>query len=172
MTKKNIVLKRVFFGVFLTVVTFCVYSKDQQSRQYPVLLCEKAQHGTLDIKNTPTSDPHINAYLLDCAVSVVISEVSSQSGPRKGNKTRNKNKKTIADHFLSHELDMNFKNSDGDNLLMSVITSFLPESWKEKAVIFLLDKGIDKTETNNNGDIALDIARFKGNERIIKLLSN
>jgi ankyrin repeat protein len=80
-------------------------------------------------------------------------------------------KTKVADHFLSHDLDLTYKNSDGDTVLMSVIASFLPEPWKEKAVTILLDKGINLKETNNNGDTALDIAKYKGNKRIIDLVS-
>ncbi len=167
----NTVHKHVFIGLLFAISTTCVYSSDQQAQKNSVQLCDKAKYGQLSIENTPITDPYINAYLLDCAVSVVISEVSFHSGPHKGNNVNKKNKKIIANHFLSQTLDLSYRNNDGDNVLMSVITSFLPEVWKEKAVITLLEKGIDLKEKNHNGDSALDIARFKGNKRIIKLVS-
>ncbi len=55
---------------------------------------------------------------------------------------------------------------------MSVITSFLPDAWKEKAILSLLDRGISLKEKNHNGNTALDIAKFKGNQIIIDLVSD
>lgn len=166
----NIAHKQFLVGLIAILATACAHSNERQAREYPAQLCEQAKRGQLDIKSAPSADPHINSYLLDCAVSVVISEVSMQSGAHKGNKTVKDQKKAIADHFLSQPLDLSYRNDDGDNVLMSVITSFLPDPWKEKAVVTLLGKGVDLKETNKNGDTALDIAKFKGNKDIIKLL--
>ncbi len=122
----NCVRKTIFIGLLIIASSGCVHASDQHTREYPVQLCEKAKHGQLDIENTPMTDPHINAYLLHCAVSVVIPQVSFQSGPHKGNKTLKENKTMIADHILSQALDLTYQNEDGDNVLMSIITSFLP----------------------------------------------
>jgi ankyrin repeat protein len=167
----NFVRKSVFVGVLIIVASGCAHSNHQQAREYPVQLCEKAKYGQLDIENTPITDPHTNAYLLDCAVSVVISQVSFQSGPHKGNKAIKESKEMIGQHFLLQTLDLTYRNEDGNNVLMSVITSFLPEPWKEKTVGILLEKGVDLKEKNHNDDTALDIAKFKGNERIVKLVA-
>jgi|GEM_PF-4814215 len=167
----NIIHKYVIIGLLLTIAPSCSYSSDRQVREYPAQLCNEAQHGQLDIEIAPIADPHINSYLLDCAVSVVIPEVSFYSGPHKGNSSIKENKKMIADYFLAQDLDLTYRNDDGDNVLMSIITSFLPEPWKEKAVVTLLEKGINLKEENKNGNTALDIAKFKGNKRIIKLVS-
>lgn len=166
----NFVRKSVVVGIFIIVASACAHSNHQQAREYPVQLCDKAKNGQLDIESTRLIDPLINAYLLGCAVSVVIPQVSFQSGSHRSNKTIKENKELIADHFLYQKLDLTYRNEDGDNVLMSVITSFLPESWKEKTVVILLDKGVDRKEKNHNGDTALDIAKFKGNERIVKLM--
>lgn len=166
------IIRKSFLSVFLfAVTTGCAFPNDQKESKLPTYLCEQAKYGQLDIEQAQIADPLINTYLLDCAVSVVISEVSLQSGPYK-DKSKTKEMKTkIADHFLSQDLDLTYKNDDGDNVLMSVIASFLPEPWKEKAVTALLDKGIDLKEINSNGDTALDIAKYKGNKRIVDLVS-
>ena len=95
----------------------------------------------------------------------------SKAGHTKAIKRLKKNKVKIADYFLLQKLDLTYRNEDGNNVLMAVITSFLPEQWKEKAVSVLLDKGVDLKEKNLNGDTALDIAKFKGNESIVKLVT-
>lgn len=163
--------KYVLIGGLFAVATGCVYASNQQAREYPVQLCEKAKYGRLDVTNTTVTDPHINSYLLSCAVSVVIVNVSFQSGSHEGDRSLKEDKKAIAEHFLMQTLDLTYRSADGDNALMSVITSFLPEPWKENAVRILLDKGVNLKETNHNRDTALDIARFKGNERITTLVS-
>jgi hypothetical protein len=73
--------------------------------------------------------------------------------------------------LLSKKININFKNEYGDTLLMSVISSFLPIEWKEKTIQLLIDRGVDINEKNINGDTASDLARYKGNANIIKLLS-
>lgn len=168
----NIVRKNILVGLLIIVVSGCVHSSNQQAREDSVQLCDKAKHGKLDIESAGIAGPRVNAYLLDCAVSVVISQVSFQSGPHNGDKSIKEKKKLIADHFLSKKLDLTYRNEDGDNVLMSVIASFLPEPWKEQAVAILLDNGVDLKEKNHNGDTALDIAKFKGNERIVKLVTH
>lgn len=167
----NLILKRAFVGLFVCLLSGCAISSDRLTSIDPVLLCEQASVGELNIGSIPRVDPRTNAYLLGCAVSVVIPQLSFQSGAHKGNKTRKNNKIMIADYFLSQKLDMTYQNEDGNNVLMSVVTSFLSDSWKEKAVNILLSKGVNLKAKNHNGDTALDIAKFKGNERIIKLVS-
>ena len=163
--------KNLLFGIVIIVISGCVNSADQQTTAYPTQLCEKAKYGQLDIGSVSISDSHINAYLLDCAVSVVVAEVSLQSGPHKGDQTTNINKQIIADYFLSQQLDLTYKNEDGNNVLMSIVISFLPDSWKQKAITNLINKGVDLKAKNNSGDTALDIAKFKGNQIIIEMLS-
>ena len=166
----NITLKKSFIILLGFMVIGCSYAKDQKTTAYPAKACEQAKLGQLNIENLKIDNPHINAYLLNCAVSVVISEVSFRSGSHKGS-DKKKKKQRIADYLLAQDLDLAFQNEDGDNLLMAVITSFLSEPWKEKAVTTLLKNGIDPKAKNPQGDTALDIAKFKGNERIIKLVS-
>lgn len=172
----NFYLKYLFV-INVTLLSFgCVgYSAEPKSNhKYPTEQCYKAKHGELDLNLIDTTDPLNNSYLFDCAVSVTISGPSLISGESKSKAIRRaeKEKKTkIANFLLSKEINIKFKNEYGDTLLMSVISSFLPDEWKEKTVEILIKKGVDINEKNSNGDTAMDLAKYKGNANIIKMLS-
>ena len=158
------------FLFFSIIASAPAYSGGLQTDKYPMQICEKAKYGKINIKDISVTDSRINSYILDCALSVVIPEVSFKNGASRGNQSLKEKKKRIADYLLMQHLDITYKNRYGDNLLMSVISSFLPDSWKETAVAALIKKGINTKEKNLNGDTALDIAKFKNNKNIIKLL--
>lgn len=144
----NIYLKYLFV-IYVTIVTFgCVYASAESisSHKYPVEQCYEAKHGKLNVNLVNYSDPLNNAYLLDCALSVIISDPGLINGEseNKAQRSAKKERKTkIADFLLSKELNINFKNEYGDTLLISVIFSFLPDEWKEKTVEILIKKGFD-----------------------------
>ncbi len=144
----NIYLKYLFV-IYVALTTFGCFSssaKSFPSHKYPTEKCYDAKQGELDLSLGDYSDPFINAYLFDCAVSVTISGPNLISGESKSKEQRRseKEKRTkIADFLLSKEIDINFKNKYGDTLLMSVISSFLPDEWKKKTVMILIKRGVD-----------------------------
>lgn len=172
----NIYLKYLFV-IYATLVTFgCVFSSAEpiSNHKHPIEQCYEAKHGKLNVNLVDYSDPLNNSYLFDCAVSVTISGPSLISGESKSKAQRRaekERKSKIADFLLSKEIDINFKNEYGDTLLMSVISSFLPNEWKEKTVEILIKRGVNINEKNANGDTAMDLAKYKGNANIIKILS-
>lgn len=172
----NINLKYILgiYTMFLSFECACSAADLKFNHNYPIDQCYEARQGTLNVELIDYSDPLNNSYLLDCAVSVSISEPSSISGKSKSKTQRRAEKEKnikIADFLLSKEIDINFKNEYGDTLLLSVILSFLPDEWKEKTVKILIKSGVNIMEKNNYGDTAMVLAKYKGNAKIIKILS-
>jgi hypothetical protein len=138
------------------------------------LLCEQAKNGTLETNQIDTSNAHINSYLFDCSVAVVIGEpnkVSGKSGSKAERDLKKSNRAKIADFFLANELDVNYRNRHGNSMLIATVISFLPVEWKEKAVAKLIAKGVTVNEKNNGGKTALDLAKLKNHANLVKVLS-
>ncbi len=170
-------LKSVFFVCALVALPLgCVFSSDDNCARFEHLdkQCEEAKHGTLSLHIGNYSDPLTNSYLFGCAASVVIPDVSMISGESKSKKERlaeKVEKAKVADFLLSRGIDPNYKNEYGDNLLMLVVSSFLPDEWKEDTVRVLIKKGVNIREKNSNGDTVMDSAEHRGAPGVIKILS-
>jgi ankyrin repeat protein len=139
------------------------------NEQNNVELCNKAKNGVLDINAIDLNSPQQIAYLFNCAVSVRIGEADES---RQKYLDTQKNKMHIASVLLVKGVDVSYVNDDGDTLLMTVVISFLPDEWKYKTSQSLISKGVDIKHKNLNGDTALDLAKFKKDKAIIKLLDN
>lgn len=150
----------------------CAHSKAPEPvASYPETLCEQAKSGRFDPSTFDLSTaPRINAYLLECSVAVVISPLSLQSGESKGDLLVKQGKQKAASFLLKQPLDVGYRNAYGDTLLMSVISSFLPVTWKVGTVKALAQAGVDLDARNENGDTALDIAIFKNEPAVIEAL--
>lgn len=150
----------------------CAHSKAPESvASYPEMLCEQVKSGKFDPSAFDVgSAPRINAYLLECSVAVVISPLSLQSGESKGDSLVREGKQKAASFFLERPLDVGYRNTYGDTLLMAVISSFLPEPWKVGAVKALVQAGVELDARNENGDTAMDIAIYKNEPAVIDAL--
>lgn len=172
----NIGLKRL-----LTLTLVCCLAGWHSSRAQPVAIsqelakqCEAAQQGQLQAAAIDSGNPTHDAYLFDCAVAVVISDPSPHSGVSKRASERQHEKYLkvqLADFFLATDIDVNYTNQYGDTLLMLVIRSFLPDQWKQRAVLSLLRRGARVDVQNAEGDTALSLAKYQGNPVLVKLLS-
>lgn len=163
---------KILFGSIFILLTNIAYSRGQ-SGDYLTKLCDKARSGNFENKSIKANDPHINSYLLECAVGPYVHEVSLKNGPHKSDQYDfvNRNKQKTADYFLSGPLDLSHKDDGGRNILMSVVVSYMPVAWKEKAITVLLKRGVDLAEKDRNGDTALDLAKIRGDAQVVKFLS-
>lgn len=135
--------------------------------------CEEARFGVLDVSRGDYGNIKINAYLFDCAVGVTISPPSPLSGRSKSDAERNteKNKRMdVAQALLEKGVDVNFTNRYGDTLLISVVSSFLSDEWKENIAIILINQGIDIRRKNQEGITALDLVKHRGTDRLVSIL--
>lgn len=131
--------------------------------------CKEATYGRLDLGTMEFKNPGQNAFLLNCSLSAVVPE------PGEKLETYDKyirDKQTLASFLLTKNLDVNYRDSHGSTLLMSAIVSYFPGEWKEKTAKNLIEKGCNVNAVNNYGRTAIDLARFKKNEKLLKLLSN
>ncbi|WP_444996430.1 hypothetical protein [Aliikangiella sp. IMCC44359] len=172
----NIYLKCLFFVYVVSNVFGCISSVAESNPKQSFLKkqCNKAKQGKLDLKSLDYSSSMNNAYLFDCVVSVSISSPNMISGESKSKLERQKEKEEkikIADFLLSKNINTNYTNEYGDTLLITTISSFLPNEWKEKTIKHLIQKGIDVSVKNKNGDSALDLAKYKGTSKMVELLS-
>ncbi len=130
--------------------------------------CHDAKKGKFNTKTGDYSNPLKNARILSCAVAVTI---GLPDDTKKQRETIRLKKCKAADFLLSKKLDISYTNDNGDTLLMAVIISFLPDEWKERAVKILISRGINICHKNKSGNTAIDYAKFKGNKKIISILS-
>lgn len=131
--------------------------------------CIDASYGRLDSGNIEFKDAVHNAFLLNCSLSAVVPEPDEK---RETYDKCMKDKQKLASFLLGKNLDVNYRDLHGSTLLMSVIVSNFPGEWKEKAAMTLIKKGCDVNAVNDYGRTAIDLARFKKNEKMIKMLSN
>lgn len=137
--------------------------------------CQAAKQGKLKIADVHTDDKTRNAYLFECAVSVVISMPNMMSGESKSKQQRLTEKRSragIADKILAKGIDTEYRNRDGDTLIMAVIRSYMVDKWKEDTVIRLHGMGVPVGAKNNHGKTAMDFARQRKNTNIINFLSS
>lgn len=131
--------------------------------------CKDATYGRLDLGNLEFNDPGHNAFLLNCSLSAVVPEPDEK---RETYDKCMKDKQKLASFLLVKNIDVNYRDLHGSTLLMSVIVSYFPDEWTEKAAMTLIEKGCDVNAVNNYGRKAIDLARFKKNEKMVKMLSN
>ncbi len=130
--------------------------------------CEHAAYGKLDVNKIETADPDQNSFLLNCSLSTIVPKPDEERA--EFDKSMNAKQK-LASFLLTKNLDAGFKDSHGSTLLMSVVVSYFPDQWKEEAVKVLIEKGCDVNAVNNYGKTAIDLAKFKKNDKIVEMLS-
>lgn len=162
--------RRTFSACLLWMISACSQA-DSPTSDPLALLCENIKHGNFELSSVAVSDPHTNAYLFSCTVAVVIAGPSPVSGPHTNKNNLKPKKIALANHLLAGGVDIRFSTNEDENLLMAVVASFMPEQWKADTVEALLKIGVDPAFKSKNGDTALDMANYKGDKRIIQLLS-
>lgn len=130
-------------------------------------LCEDVKYGKLKLDAAHNVGSLQNAYLFNCSISIVVPFPDEKASLIR---SRAEKKLTLADYFLSQDIDVNYKDESGGTLLMSVITSYMPSSWKIKVTKILISKGSDVNAKNKYGKSAIDLARFTGDSEIINIL--
>jgi hypothetical protein len=120
-------------------------------------------HETLE--NVSSTD---RSYLLSCTLSVVIGEADRTKEERD---RLIQKKQKLSDAILSKSIDIEFVGHEGNHLLNDVVLSFFPEQWKLETLKKLIDMGVDLDHRNKHGKRALDLARFRGQNKIAKFLA-
>lgn len=130
--------------------------------------CKDATYGRLDLGNIEFKDLDHNAFLLNCSLLAVVPEPDEK---RATYDKCMKDRQKLASFLLTKNLEVNYRDSHGSTLLMSVIVSYFPSEWKEKTAMSLIEKGCNVNAVNNFGKTAMDLAKYKHNKKIIKILS-
>ncbi len=168
----NICLKHHWVIYVILLLSGCVLTSESiaftSNQQDHSKECHDAKNGKFNSKTGDYSNPLKNARLLSCAVAVTI---GLPDDIKKQRETIRLKKCKLADFLLSKKLDISYTNDNGDSLLMTIIISFLPDEWKENTVKILISKGINIYHKNKSGNTAIDYAKFKGNKKIISILS-
>jgi len=81
------------------------------------------------------------------------------------------NKKRIANFFINREIDIKYKDNNNTTLLMSTIESYMPKEWKFQAAKILVDKGSDINAKDNYSNTAIELAKYRKEQKIVELLS-
>ena len=163
--------RKDIFVIFSILILSCTAWSLESETPIPVdktSLCEDAAYGKLDLSKIETADPNHNSLLLSCSLSTIVpkpDEVRAEFDQSM------KAKQKLASFLLTKNLDAGFKDSHGSTLLMSVVVSYFPDQWKEAAVKVLIEKGCDVSAVNNYGKTAVDLAKFKKNQKLIEMLS-
>jgi ankyrin repeat protein len=164
----NIYLK-FFFFIILSSLSFG-YSWASESSLFSsdtIKLCKDAEYGTLNLNKDQKMKPLEYSYLINCAISEVVSLPDEKSTSVEN---RNAKKRKIADFLLSQNFDVNYRDESGSTLVISVILSYMSSEWKIKNVEKLISKGCDINKKNKYGKSAVDLAKFKEESEIIKIL--
>lgn len=162
--------KLLLFAIF--IISCTAWSSESES---PISIdnsnnqCVNAIYGKLDLSNIESTNPSYNSFLLSCSLSAVVPKPDED---RAALDQCMKDKRKLASFLLTTNLDMGFKDSHGSTLLMSVILSHFQDKWKEEAVKILIEKGCDINVVNNYGKTAMELAKFKKNEKIIKIFAD
>lgn len=167
----NIYLKTLVLICVATTLSEYAWSSEEDFPPYNPRSeeCLEARYGKLNLNLVTKDDDSYNAHMFSCAIAPVIAGVKEKES--EGRK-RIKNKVKIADFFASKGMDINYRGSQyEDTLLMSVVTSYMPNEWKLKYVKMLLDEGADIHIKDSYGNTAIDFAVFEKNPEIIELLS-
>ncbi len=165
-------LKNTAAFVALFLFAGCVNSlghtqKDEAAERKE--LCYKASYGDLSVSQIDTSNQEENAFLLNCAVSVIVPMLNES---KKIALERNSKKVNLANSLLALELDVNYVDETNTSLLMSIVISYMPQPWKLKTTQYLLEHGAKLNFVNEYGKSALDLAKFRQETELVKLLSN
>lgn len=163
----------IYLKIFLAVLSpFLICSEIlasdtaiSESRQQQ---CEEARSGELDLRKARNTNRSHNAYLFNCAISVVVPFPDEKAGSLKGTIEK---KQQIADFFISKGIDVTYKDETGSTLLMSVIVSYFPREWKIKTVKLLITKGTDVRTKNMFDKTATDLANFMEDPEIFEIVS-
>jgi len=122
-------------------------------------LCAQATAGNSDIDGIGKLSSSANSYLLDCTLIPLISEVTLSMTSSSSTENIDVKKVELAEFFLSGELDYEYQNDNGSNLLFSVVRSFLPLEWRMNAIAELVTSGINPGARNDFGKTAMEIAK-------------
>jgi hypothetical protein len=134
-------------------------------------LCAQATGGSLNIDDVKQISPRANSYLLDCALTPLITEDSLMSSKTSSSQDLDARKIELADFFWSRELDFSFQNDNGSNLLFSVVRSFLPLEWRVNAAKTLVSKGVNPKAENDFGKTPIDLAKTAEEKELFLSLS-
>jgi len=130
--------------------------------------CIAASAGELSPQTLENISSTDRSFLLSCALSVVIGEADRTEAERD---RLIQKKQKLSDAILSKSIDIEFVGHCGNHLLNDVVLSFLPENWKLDTLRKLLDMGADLDHRNKYGKSAMDLARFRGQEKITRFLA-
>ncbi len=165
----NFCLKSLFFIIATILLSGCAWSSEGEVFISDTMtkLCKEARYGKLNLNTVQNKEPLENSHLFNCAISVVVSFPDEKSSSIE---IRNKQKIKIADFFISQDIDVNYEDESESTLVISVIASYMPSEWKIRIVKVLISKGCDINKKNKYGKSAVDLAKFKEESEIIKIL--
>ncbi len=147
----------------------CAVGDDpKRNYDYNDPMCVAAGAGELKPETFENVSSTDRSFLLSCALSVVVGEADRTMEER--GRLINKKQK-LSDAILSKSIDIEFIGHEGNHLLNDLILSFFPEKWKIETLKKLIDMGGDVKHRNKHGKNAMDLAKFRGQEKIVKLLS-
>lgn len=126
--------------------------------------CAKIHSGEVSYLSISTEDASANSAYFDCAIGVRIGEPAITAKPE------NQIEPTkMADRFLSN-LDPEYRDLYGNNLLSILVISFTPLNWKLTTAQKLVDMGVNIYSKNQFGKTALDLAESGGEPELARLL--
>jgi hypothetical protein len=167
----NISHKILLTALILSISPGCSYSSNERVSLVSnwKSLCGHAMQGELEIDKHGINDPKFNSYLFNCAIAIIVPLPNeSQSSVKK----RMNKKLKVADALMEKNIDVEYKDETGTTLLMSVIISHMPRSWKLKTAENLLIKGANIGAKNSYGKTAFDLAKFSEDSKMLSLLNN
>lgn len=163
-------------GVILLFIAVQACGAEEKSAPLDVAddaQCIAARNGELDDKILQKviaeNNAHLNAQLLDCAVQVTIGEADTSKEMRRKVLA---NKQKVANKLLTKNLDVGYVNEYNNTLLMTVIQSFFDDEWKLSTAKKLIDLGVDTNHVNKYNNRALELAKIKKAEDLVKLLES
>lgn len=150
------------FAALLLIGSGCAAHK-----QTPTLSgdeCSMIHSGKLNYLNIPTEDASANSAYFDCAIGVRIGELELTANPESRiDPTK------MADHFLSN-LDPEYRDVYGNNILSILVISFTPLDWKLATAQKLIEMGVNIHAKNQFGKTALDLAESGEEPEVASLL--
>lgn len=177
----NFRLKFWWTLIFLVFVTGCVaqeydnVSGIQKNNKSLEAVCDKAAEGALDFSELPDLSADQNAYIVSCSLRNHIAALSVVSGGIPADESAYnavKNQKVkLLKQLLRRDINTNYKNEVGSNLLASLSKSNIALSDRLEIATSLLEKGVDPKVRNNNGYNAIDYARSKKAPALAKLFT-
>ncbi len=165
----NIYLRFLCFILISIFFSGCVKSVEEKSQTHSIgsKACEKANSGKLQINKLNNLNSHEYAYLLNCVLAPFVAfPDESQLSIRQ----REEAKQKLADFLLTKNIDTDFRDETESSLLISVIGSYFPKSWKIETTKKLISKGVNVHAKNKYDKSALDLAIFSGDKEIAEIL--